>query len=289
MKLRDRLLHGANVKSSLAAESVRGDAIEAAEAIGAVVEEHQGGNFFWQPYSSVPRVAGNPGRFPHLFLDRAKPGLIAVNRHGMRFTNEADSYHHFVAEMLKSDQDRDGKFWLVCDAAFITRYGLGVVPPGTTSLMKWEKNGYLFTAPTIDVLAVKIHVSPTELSRTVDETNSMAKAGVDSKFGKGSTELNLFNGDASHKPNPCLGPIEVPPYVALEIHAGDAAFSAGLAVDENGRVLNGLGAAIEGLYACGNDAASMMRGAYPGPGATLGPAIVFAYRVASEISRDSSS
>ena len=36
---------------------------------------------------------------------------------------------------------------------------------------------------------------------------------------------------------------------------------------------------MPGLYACGNDMASMMQGAYPGPGATLGPAMVFGYRV----------
>ncbi len=36
------------------------------------------------------------------------------------------------------------------------------------------------------------------------------------------------------------------------------------------------GEAIPGLYACGNDALSVMGGAYPGPGITLGPALVFA-------------
>ena len=38
--------------------------------------------------------------------------------------------------------------------------------------------------------------------------------------------------------------------------------------------------AIPGLFACGNDMASIMRGTYPGPGITLGPALVFAYRAA---------
>ncbi|HET7912215.1 MAG TPA: FAD-binding protein, partial [Pseudolabrys sp.] len=37
---------------------------------------------------------------------------------------------------------------------------------------------------------------------------------------------------------------------------------------------------IPGLYACGNDMASVMAGSYPGPGTTLGPAIVFACRAA---------
>ena len=34
---------------------------------------------------------------------------------------------------------------------------------------------------------------------------------------------------------------------------------------------------IPGLFAVGNDMHSIMGGAYPGPGITLGPAITFAY------------
>ncbi len=34
--------------------------------------------------------------YPHILLDRAKPGLIAVNSDGRRFVNESDSYHDFV-------------------------------------------------------------------------------------------------------------------------------------------------------------------------------------------------
>lgn len=37
---------------------------------------------------------------------------------------------------------------------------------------------------------------------------------------------------------------------------------------------------IPGLYACGNDMDSVMNGAYPGPGITLGPALVFGYLAA---------
>ena len=43
-------------------------------------------------------------------------------------------------------------------------------------------------------------------------------------------------------------------------------------------VLGGDGQPIQGLYAGGADMASIMRGRYPGPGVTLGPALVFAWR-----------
>ena len=38
---------------------------------------------------------------------------------------------------------------------------------------------------------------------------------------------------------------------------------------------------IEGLFACGNDASSMFRGTYPGPGTTIGPAMVMGWRIAA--------
>ncbi|MGE5774385.1 MAG: FAD-binding protein, partial [Hyphomicrobiales bacterium] len=99
-------------------------------------------------------------------------------------------------------------------------------------------------------------------------------------FGKGETELNRFNGDASHAPNPCIGPLVAPPFYALAVWPADIAVSTGLATDANARVLGSDGKPIPGLYACGNDMASVMAGSYPGPGTTLGPAVVFAYRAA---------
>jgi hypothetical protein len=60
----------------------------------------------------------------------------------------------------------------------------------------------------------------------------------------------------------------------------------GLSADPDGRVLSETGEAIAGLYVCGNDMASIMRGHYPGPGITLGPALVFAYRAAMAMRDD---
>ena len=42
-------------------------------------------------------------------------------------------------------------------------------------------------------------------------------------------------------------------------------------------MLDAQAAPIEGLYAVGNDAASVMGGNYPGGGITLGPALTFGY------------
>jgi predicted oxidoreductase len=116
------------------------------------------------------------------------------------------------------------------------------------------------------------------LANTVARYNGFAQTGVDIDFGKGETELNRFNGDAAHKPNPCNGPVAARPFYALAVWPADIAVSTGLATDADARVLDNDGKAIPGLYACGNDMASVMAGSYPGPGTTLGPAIVFAYR-----------
>ena len=48
-------------------------------------------------------------------------------------------------------------------------------------------------------------------------------------------------------------------------------------------VLNRDGQPIAGLYAVGNDMNSLMKGTYPGPGITLGPALTFGWLAANHI------
>jgi len=136
------------------------------------------------------------------------------------------------------------------------------------------------TGRTLEELARKIGVPADALRETVARHNQYAETGVDPDFGKGATELNRFNGDPAHKPNPCIGALAKAPFIALAVWPADLAVSTGLATDADARVVDAQRRPIEGLYACGNDMASVMAGAYPGPGTTLGPALVFAYRAA---------
>ncbi|WP_346656613.1 FAD-binding protein [Bradyrhizobium sp. IC4061] len=73
------------------------------------------------------------------------------------------------------------------------------------------------------------------------------------------------------------------PFVALPIVPATLGTATGLATDSYGNVLDAQGNAIQGLYACGNDMTSPMRGIYPGAGITIGPAILFAYRTVNAI------
>jgi succinate dehydrogenase/fumarate reductase flavoprotein subunit len=266
---------------SLSYEGNRGDGLAVGTRIGAAIGLEKSDSGLWAPVSIVPRPDGSKGLFPHLVLDRAKPGLIAVNAAGRRFVNEAMSYHDFVLAMFESQRATASiPAYLVCDAAFLRKYGLGVVYPEHRHPEQFVENGYLARGATLDELAANIAVDPAGLRATVARHNEFARTGVDIDFGKGEIELNRFNGDPQHGPNPCIGPMETPPFYALAVWPADIAVSTGLATDANAQVRATDGAVIPGLYACGNDMASVMGGSYPGPGTTLGPGIVFAYRAA---------
>ena len=85
------------------------------------------------------------------------------------------------------------------------------------------------------------------------------------------------------QPNPCVAPLEHGPYYAIRLVIGDIGTFAGLVTDECTRVLDAERKPIKGLYAVGNDAASIMGGNYPGAGITLGPALTFGYVAAMQL------
>jgi predicted oxidoreductase len=107
--------------------------------------------------------------------------------------------------------------------------------------------------------------------------NAAASSGEDPAFGKGSSEYNCYLGDPNHKPNACLGPIETAPFYAVKVWPGDIGTATGLTCDPQARVLGRNEQPVAGLYACGNDMNSIMAGAYPGAGITLGPALTFGF------------
>jgi succinate dehydrogenase/fumarate reductase flavoprotein subunit len=88
---------------------------------------------------------------------------------------------------------------------------------------------------------------------------------------------NRYQGDPERKPNPCVAPIEKPPFYAVEVVPGSFGSLFGFATDGGARVLTEEGIAIPGLYAAGADAASIMGGFYPAGEINLGPAMTFGY------------
>ena len=260
-----------------------GDGLRLGETAGAGVEQGYPNAAAWVPVSRVPRKGGGFGVFPH-FIDRAKPGLIAVLPNGKRFVNEANSYHDFIQALFahREPGQRTHAF-LVVDSAFLSRYGLGFVKPFPVPVGPNVRSGYLKKGKTVAELALAAGIDPAGLEVTVAQWNADMRTGEDHAFGKGSTAYNRFNGDVDVQPNPCLAPIDKGPFYAVEVVVGDLGTFAGLRSDGNARVLDGAGAPIPGLYAAGNDMASIMGGNYPGGGITLGPAITFGYIAARHL------
>jgi 3-oxosteroid 1-dehydrogenase len=284
--LRAELL-GVPATESVAHAGDTGDGIVAARTIGGDVAPSPRKAAFWMP-ASILEQDGRRTLFPHIVLDRAKPGLIAVNAAGHRFVNEADSYHDFVEGMFRSHASVPTiPAWLVCDRDFIRDYGIGLVHPASSdaTIARFVRLGYLRRGDTLAQLAAALGIASGNLSGTLAAHNRFAETGIDEAFGKGSNALNRHNGDSANKPNPCLRPIARAPFFAVAVYPADLGTSAGLRTDKDARVLGRDGAAIAGLYACGNDQNSVMAGAYPGPGTTLGPALVFAYRAVTDAAR----
>ena len=234
---------------------------------------------FWVPSSRFVRRDRSEGVFPHIVTDRAKPGLIAIDSTGRRFVNEAVSYHDFGLAQLRAGSTAIPAY-LICDRHFLWKYGIGRVKPFTVSVATDIASGYLKRAATLALLADALKVPAETLVATVESFNADARTGVDRQFGRGCNIYQRHLGDAEHKPNPCVAPIETSPFYAVAVYPADLGMSAGLLTDETSRVLAKDDAVIPGLYACGNDMNSFMEGAYPGPGITLGPALTFAYLAA---------
>jgi succinate dehydrogenase/fumarate reductase flavoprotein subunit len=249
-----------------------GDGLRLVQLAGARLDESLPNAAAWVPVSRVPRGGGAWGLFPH-FIDRAKPGVVAVTRKGVRFVNEGDSYHDFVQALLKTGETHA---WLVTDQRAIRAYGLGFVKPRPLPLGPHLKSGYLLCGETIGELARRAGIQLT-LEDTVDKYNERAKMGSDPIFRKGENAYNRFYGDPDIKPNPCVAPLVRPPFYAVRVEIGDLGTYAGIVTNGNAQVLDEHKRPIPGLYAAGNDALSIMGGNYPGPGITLGSAMTFGW------------
>ena len=254
-----------------------GDGVNMAERAGGVLDIRFKDSAAWMPVSRVPYGNGEFGVFPHL-LDRYKPGVIGVLQNGQRFTNESNSYHDVGAALTRACAGQaQTAMWLVCDRSALAKYGLGFVKPAPMPIGRFLKNGYLFEGKTLADLARATGIDAAGLEQTVRSYNVDAAQGKDPAFGRGSTAFNRYLADPDHKPNPCVAPIGKGPYYAVKLLMGDLGTFDGIQTSVVGEVLRRDGTAIEGLFAAGNDRASVMGGNYPGAGITHGPNMTFGF------------
>jgi glycine/D-amino acid oxidase-like deaminating enzyme len=143
-RLRAQLLPAEAGNVSAAAEGNTGDGLELGQVAGGVVVNSNINNAFWTPVSQFLRPDGQRGIYPHTVTDRGKPGMLAVNKTGKRFTNEADSYHEFVQAMFRAHNQRPAiPAYLMCDRRALWKYGLGAIQPMTFRLGSYRRSGYL--------------------------------------------------------------------------------------------------------------------------------------------------
>ncbi|MCX4728532.1 FAD-dependent oxidoreductase [Streptomyces sp. NBC_00963] len=222
-----------------------------------------------------------------LVADRGIPGMVIVNGAGERYANEAAPYHQFVDEMYAKDRPDASTVpsWLIMDGRAKARYIFMGLFPGQPFPKKWLASGFVKKARTLPELAARIGAAPEQLGATIDRFNGFARAGRDEDFQRGESVYDRYYGDPTLL-NPNLAPLEKAPYYAIPVHPGDIGTKGGLVADGSARVLREDGTAIKGLYASGNVSAAVMGETYPGPGATIGPAMAFSWAAVGDIARE---
>ncbi|MGN7712657.1 FAD-dependent oxidoreductase [Agrobacterium radiobacter] len=262
-----------------------GDGIRMAEAGGAAFDRNLTSPAALTPVSFFRKADGGLSFQPHLF-DRTKPGFIAVTPEGRRYCDETASYHDFVLSMLDHCARPEGVHsFLICDHRALRKYGMGAARQAPLPIGKHLRSGYLTSGRSPHELGKKIGIDGNVLAETFARYNEGAAFGHDPDYHRGGSAFTRLMGDPLHRPNPCIGPLTVPPFYAVQIFPGDIGTFAGLKTDQHARVLDANGAVIEGLYAAGNDMLSVMGGAYPAGGITIGPAMTFGYLAALHASR----
>jgi len=233
--------------------------------------------------ASIPPV-GDEVRATFLVVERSFPYSILVDARGERLANESESYVDLGHHMLAHARAVQGPIWMITDVRHARRYPrYFAIRPGATRAMR--RAGLMHSARTLPLLARAAGIDPARLLATVERFNGFARTGVDQDFGRGSSAYDRYYGDPLVRPNPNLGPIERGPFTAVQVVPGDLGTKGGLLTDADARVLRADGSPVRGLYAAGNSSASVMGRTYPGPGSTLGPAVVFGLRAARHMAR----
>ncbi|MCH9692231.1 MAG: FAD-dependent oxidoreductase [Gammaproteobacteria bacterium] len=258
-----------------------GDAIRAAQQLGAKTDlmEHA----WWGPAVRVPGEAS--ARI--LFVEKSLPGIIFVDQQGKRFANEAAPYQDYATNAYAAEAV---PAYAIFDNRYRQKFMFGPMnPAGITPdkrLPKALNQGFYHKANTPAELAQLLGINVQNLEQSLSEFNAFADAGKDKQFQRGTNLHDQYYGDKNQQPNPCLGALHQAPFYGVPIFPGDLGTKGGLLTNTNAQVLHKNGEVLNGLYAIGNCAASVMGSRYPGAGATLGTAMTFGYVAANHLARN---
>lgn len=265
---------------STGSTSNTGGGLLAGMAIGAATDLLD--DAWWGPTIELP------GRAWFLLAERNLPGAIFVNAAGRRYMNEALPYVEATHAMYEGEASGISHVpsFMIFDQTYRNRYLFAGIAGRQKFPGRWYKEGVIVRAPSLDELADRLGLPADALADTVERFNGFARSGVDEDFHRGESAYDKYYSDPTVKPNCSLAPIEKGPFYAVRIVPGDLGTKGGLVTDEHARVLRPDGSAIAGLYAAGNVSSAVMGNTYPGPGGTIGPAIVFGYLAAEDCAQE---
>lgn len=203
---------------------------------------------------------------------------IIVDRSGRRFVNE---YSFTINDRFMGVDAETGRSahlpaWVITHRPMVRR----------TLLINWYKRydrNWLVHARSVEELAQRIGVDAANLQDTVWNFNRMAKAGVDTEFGRGEDEY----GRGLAKRLGLMRPIDTPPYVAIRCKPSVLGTKGGVRTNARGQALREDGSVIAGLYCAGNVMANPVGTRTPSQvGTTIGPYMTWGYICASSILSD---
>lgn len=243
----------------------------------------------FQPGLGMPGdIVGN-NRHLHRPFIYGYPGMIMVNRDGKRCCDEC-FYPDMGRAFLEYDRQRGGfKNWpifFVGDQSFRDMFPFAGLKRGGTDVNELVKKG-----DTLRALAEAMGVSGDNLVETVDRFNRFAREGKDPDFHRGESMYDLRWAEAifpNRGSNAVLGPLEKPPYYAVELSLTTAGNLGGLVINPNAQVIDVRGEVIPGLYGTSNTTAMLPLGHHYDSGAAQGKSMIFGYIAARQIAEEGS-
>ena len=221
---------------TVAVETNTGDGLKMAMRVGAMLGNMR--EAWWMPMIEIPTDIVPTGQ-QLLTYERTLPGAIMVNRGGKRFTNEASNYNAFGAAFHEQDTTmgvyRNLPCWLLFDQTWLENTASRAVsgerrrPARTGSRVPTRWPGWRTSSASRETCS----------RHTVERFNANARDLHDPDFKRGWSAQDQWWGDPTLRDGTArasLGPVETPPYYAIQVFSGALGTKGGPQTDTKARV-----------------------------------------------------